>query len=210
MTSCYGLKDREEQITMTEGPNFALTYDLGPDSMADGSLIFPGDSFLIVPNEALALDVIYDFTITLSIKPTASQNAMLFKYGPDDTGVAIRQVGLNVQFEVPARGATSTIADDIIITTGDPLSVGSFNYIAVTHEFDTGNVAIYVNSVDLITGTLSQRVVASNYNVKLGQDGSDIFAGSMSCVQIYDTLLTAQQITDKEACPIREFKVCNF
>ena len=207
MTSCFGLEDQDQEIAMVLGTGFTLIYDTGPNGSPDNSIAFPGDNFIIVPNEALALDVIYDFTILLSIKPTASQNALLYKYGPSDTGVAIRQVGLNVQFEVPARNATSTTADDTILTTGDPLIVGDWNYIAVTHDFDTGNVAIHVNNTEVTSGTVSQRVVASNNNVKLGQDGSDTFSGSMSCVQIYDTLLTAQQIADKETCPISKFKI---
>ena len=138
--------------------------------------------------------------IPFQVYPSASLNALLVKYGPSTAGVGIWQEGLDVRVEVPERGAASVVTGDILRTTTSPLTVDQWNYVAVTYNFTSGDLKIYVNNAEVGSGNIGMRAVASEDNVKLGSSYAGSFQGSVSCLQIYDTVFTAQEITDSEQC----------
>ena len=199
-SSCFGIYNSRQDLYLY-GPTNSLTYSSGPDGADEGALGFPGTySQILIPNYNLGLDVVYSFTILLHIKPDESRSALIFKFGPY-RHLALWQDGLNIRVDMPIRGSGSLAADDITRVTGDPLTPGQWSFIAISFDFDSGNFTVAVDN-NTAQASYPLRPVASNAWVRMFSDNYYHYLGSISCLQIYDTYLTEQRITELQTCPV--------
>ncbi len=161
------------------------------------------DSYAQIANNGL-LDAVYSFTIMLDVYPDEDATVPILDFG--EFGVAIGQYRRNIQAVLPERGATRIIGNDKVNTGGSPLTLSEWNNVAVTYDFTTGSVCIYINGVKKKEHTLSERTVATNGNLKIARMRSNkAFKGAIACLKVYDGLLTDEDITSKQACTIRKF-----
>ena len=199
-SSCFGIYNSRQDLYLSGAPN-SITYSSGPDGADEGALVLPGTfSKILIPNYNLGLDVVYSFTILLHIKPDESRNALIFKFGPY-RHLALWQEGLNIRVDMPIRGSGSLAAEDITRVTGDPLTPGQWSFIAISFDFDSGNLTVAVDN-NTAQASYPLRPVASNGWVRVFSDNYYHFLGSISCLQIYDTYLTEQRITELQTCPV--------
>ena len=199
-TSCFGVSNIQLDVDLY-GFTYYASYGDGPDGSDGGALVWPGvRNSVLIPNSYLAVDFVYSFTILLHLKPAESRSALIFKFGPY-RHLALWQEGLNIRVDMPIRGSGNLVADDITRVTGDPLTPGQWSFIAISFDFDSGNFTVAVDN-NTAQASYPLRPVASNAWVRMFSNNNYHYLGSISCLQMYDSFLSQEQIDALETCPV--------
>ena len=191
LDDCFEFTDSMHTIT---GIDTRLSFAEGPNGASGGSVMFSESSNLIIPNEE---ENFFSVTIQINVFVPKTQNTPIVKFNPSGLGVGIYQEGLDIRFEVPAAGSDGD--SNPLRTTNFALTANTWNPIAVTYDFTTGNRQIFIDGSLVANDSLSAlTMVAVSGSVRLGGDD---FTGNMACLQIYDTAQNSSWIADIK-CPI--------
>ncbi len=207
MDDCHGLGNIGGKImgqslkpVFTNGPNMkqnrAIQLDGKPSSLVtipaliDGSPLFPFKSFTIIVN----------------IYAEKTHHGPILDFGKH--GMAIYTDNNKFEITIPKQGAKKVTGKDKFSSKANTLVKDTWSNVAVTFNGDNGDAKIYINGKFDNSLSLGARAVAMSEALRLGPlVMKKSFKGKVSCLQIYDKALTAQEVNDKQTCPICELMI---
>ncbi len=173
------------------------------DSLID--VLCVGDSSpMVFVDSSDSLDVTNSIAITLHL--LAYGNGTILSFGAE-SGVGLRMQddgagGLTLVFETVSRDDDSVHA--AVEFTNFPM--GESAYVVAMYDGPTGLQSLSVNFVAGTTYSHDPPIqLKTNEDLYIGDASEDILDGSIYCVQIFDRVLTSDEITEKEVCPIGEY-----
>ena len=104
-------------------------------------------------------------------------------------------------------GRYGTYINGAVYFPGHPIGAGTY-HLATTRN-SSGNVILYLNGVQVNSGTLSSSIPVT-YNFRIGADvngGAEPFTGSIHSVKVYNRVLTAAEIQQNFAAQRGRFGI---
>jgi len=159
----------------------SLTY------AADNTFRFNGSSDYIFMNNNTALDT-QTPTVDVWIKTNATtQNGFWFEKGSVNTQYALFQEGTQIQWRMGPLGDAISYATASSINT-----LGYFNVVATR---ESGNQRLYINGVNVATGTQTGTLSTNSYGMNIGRHSSGYYYnGILPSVKVYNRALTASEV----------------
>jgi len=159
----------------------SLTY------AADNTFRFNGSSDYIFMNNNTALDT-QTPTVDVWIKTNATtQNGFWFEKGSVNTQYALFQEGTQIQWRMGPLGDAISYATASSINT-----LGYFNVVATR---ESGNQRLYINGVNVATGTQTGTLSTNSYGMNIGRHSSGYYYnGILPLVKVYNRALTASEV----------------
>lgn len=179
-----------------------VKFDSGPDGLPAGSMRFKGkpNSFMFIPNTR-RLDLRNSMTILMWVKPYSA--GPLLHYRPKGWGVHVWMVSSKVVFVrfVPRSGRPAKFV------ISNRIKPGRWNYLGATFNEKNGLATILIDGNPVAQKKVGRYRLATNYPIVIGSKPKDrrYLTGSISCLQLYSTALTGQQI---KAVKKRCFRKC--
>ena len=188
----------------------------GPDKTTDGSYEFFGrrNSYIEFPNRG-RLDTKRSFTLLAWIYHAGSAGP-IFNYKPNGWGVHVWMVTPRTLFVRFVRRAGKTVFTPAV--SAGKITPRKWQYVGATYDHVTGITKLYLNGRVIAQKNIGRVRLATNYPVRMGARIGDrrYFRGRVSCVQLYDVALSANQISRrkkrcfKRKCLVLEKKFGRF
>jgi len=159
----------------------SLTY------AADNTFRFNGSSDYIFMNNNTALDT-QTPTVDVWIKTNATtQNGFWFEKGSVNTQYALFQEGTQIQWRMGPLG------DAISYATASSINAAGYFNVVATRE--SGNQRLYINGVNVATGTQTGTLSTNSYGMNIGRHSSGYYYnGILPSVKVYNRALTASEV----------------
>ncbi len=159
----------------------SLTY------AADGTFSFNGSSDYIFMNNNTALDT-QTPTVDVWIKTNATtQNGFWFEKGSVNTQYALFQEGTQIQWRMGPLG------DSISYATASSINTAGYFNVVATRE--SGNQRLYINGVNVASGTQTGTLSTNSYGMNIGRHSSGYYYnGRLPMVKVYNRALTAAEV----------------
>ena len=121
----------------------------------------------------------------------------ILKYNGDDIGFSLNQLSNGkLSITLPERSATELVAGDSF-EINRVFAMDSWVFVAIVYSFNDGMAHVYVHEndvTDVYDWNIGQRVLATVGDVRLGGGMEEAFEGGLSCVQIYDTAFSQEDV----------------
>lgn len=170
----------------------------GPDGKPRGSYEFYGrrNSYIYFPNNG-RIDTKTSITILAWIYHTG-HSGPIFHYLPNGWGVHFWMVGRRTIFARLMKRGRRPISSKYI--SSSRITPYKWQYVGMTYDFRTGVAKLYLNSRVIAQKRIGRFRIATNYPVRMGVKIGDrrYFRGRISCVQVYDVALNANQIARRK------------
>lgn len=169
-----------------------ITYAQG---MRGDAAVFDGNSGVRLPDGLISSD---SYSVSLWVKPDALTRYTPTFFGAKDSGswISILPQGLTKDNTMLWSHNVEANGEDTWYETpsGMTVKIGEWNHLAITIE--KGTVTVYVNGVQKFKGTNFPDVFTSSKGIfGLGVNWWDVpFKGMIDGLQIYDGVLTSQEI----------------
>nr|XP_006818364.1 PREDICTED: uncharacterized protein LOC100376273 [Saccoglossus kowalevskii] len=155
------------------------------------------ESYIEFPNsEDGTLDTKYSMTMMAYVYPTGKIGP-IFHYGSDTYGMLLWHsdfvAGVHSQtLYMPVRNGNSDNSSLI----SSPVNGNTWNLLAATYDYDSGTESLYVNGVLVTSKVIGSMELKTQFEVRMGAVTHDdrFFEGYITCMQLYDRALTADQI----------------
>jgi hypothetical protein len=162
-----------------------------------GALQFDGVNDWVTVDDAPDLQLVGTMTVEAWVNPSATTNwrTVLMKEKPGDMAYSLYAAG-DGRFPTAQVGSASTRATPILTTN-------TWTHLAATYDGTT--LRIYVNGVQKATKAVSGGLTASSGVLRIGGNGNwldEFFAGKIDDVRVYNSTLTAAQITTDMNTPV--------
>ena len=159
----------------------SLTY------AADNTFSFNGSSDYIFMNNNTALDT-QTPTVDVWIKTNATtQNGFWFEKGSVNTQYALFQEGTQIQWRMGPLG------DSISYATASSINTAGYFNVVATRE--SGNQRLYINGVNVASGTQTGTLSTNSYGMNIGRHSSGYYYnGRLPMVKVYNRALTAPEV----------------
>lgn len=179
----------------------------GPDKTPDGSYQFFGrrNSYIEFPNRG-KLDTKRSMTILAWIYHQGRAGP-IFNYMPNGWGVHLWMVTPRTLFVRFTRRRKQAFTAAVVARAITP---NKWQYIGATYDDKTGVAKLYLDGRVIAQKKIGRIRLATNFPARMGARVGDrrYFRGRISCVQVYDVALTANQISRrKKRCFRRMYKV---
>ena len=190
------------------------SFSNGINNEDQASILFHGrnDSYIEVPRSP-ALDTKWSITILFYIFPISSSGPII-NYKVDGSGVQIWQLPgttaaknqIMVRFNKRSLRYTTKLQMEC-------LEVKNWNYIGASYDYDSGIARLYKNGQELQGVRIGKTTIGTQFDIRLGaiKYMTDYFNGKLSCLQIYERALSAEEIQSaRHSCEPGKSKVRSF
>lgn len=180
----------------------------GPDGIQNGGLMLHGHtgSYIEIPNsEGGVLDIRRSITILVFIRPITADFGPVVNYMIDGHGVQIWTSGrsngkgiLTARFNKRTLEMSESVSNNI-------LNLKEWNYVGASYDYTSGTVSLWHDGREVMKTRLmsGSSELATQFPVRLGavDMGLGAYEGGIACLQLYSTVLTAEQIkAARDAC----------
>lgn len=141
-----------------------------------------------------SLNTTASFSLSVWIKPTqTSGSGFIFGRGKDQAGeYRLRQSGRSIMFQMNSSGWWSH-------TSSLALNIGVWNHAVVVFDYQTQNIRMYINGVQVLSETETHNLPANTLTAVIGADGinlADWFSGGIDEVGLWNRALSTGEITN--------------
>ncbi|XP_070535729.1 uncharacterized protein [Ptychodera flava] len=169
---------------------FDLEFDENVEGTKAGAYKFKGNlfSYIEFPNNG-AYDTRRSTTLLLYTYPEWA-NGPIFSFKKEGTGVSVTQTPHDYQIKIMGR-------DGVLKTNVQTSAYYNFwNFVGFGYDYDTGNVYSINRYKYQHSKNIGQVELLTNDVVRMGAAtwSSGYFTGVVTCVQVYDRLLTESEI----------------
>ncbi|XP_077999182.1 uncharacterized protein LOC144452048 [Glandiceps talaboti] len=196
------LKDTSGNGNHGEAVGASLVTDI--DGSSAGAYTFAGNanSYIEFPNEGGAYDAQKSITMLAYINPSGNAGP-IFNFKRDGWGAHLWQTA-------PDQLFVRFVKRDMVFTdavTADVLTQNEWSFVGASYNYDTGDAKLWQNGKEVATLNIGQVELATQYEARMGARIGDprFFSGMITCMQVYDTALTAEEIQEAEiqcaVCP---------
>ncbi|XP_065670476.1 uncharacterized protein LOC100203426 isoform X25 [Hydra vulgaris] len=200
----FALNDASVKDILLPGENKIILGDVdltsGPTGLKDDAFLFKGNrsSYIEIPNDG-KLDVKHSLTILANIYPMG-EDGPIINFKRDGWGVHLWQFSktqLFVRF-VTREGKMSMQPLGTRV-----LQLNKWNQVGATYDKSSGVAQLWHDGKMVKSRNIGQVDLLTNAPIRLGaREGDDrFFKGKISCIQIYDRALSADQIGEVKHCP---------
>ena len=170
----------------------------GPDGKRGTSFRFFGrpNSYIELPNKKFGpLDTVNSITIGVWIYPV--QPGPIVNYDPSGWGLHLWVVGKTTLYARFSRRSGKGAPPALVSRR---LRHRKWQYVVISYSRRTQLAKLYINNVMRRWRRIGKIRLRTQYPVRLGARKGDrrYFKGRISCVQIYNTALSARQISAKK------------
>ena len=172
----------------------------GPDGSAGGSYQFTGSlsSFIYFPNNG-GLDTRYSMTFLAWIYHEQTKGPIFCYDGPEN-GIRY-MLTKNGRFVATLRNSTFSYMRSI---TSDILEPKTWHFVGASYNYVSGEFILWINGSIFKEKIIdSPSELATQQSVVMGAipGHADKYRGRISCIQLYDRVLTELEIEDaKQSC----------
>ena len=155
----------------------------------------------VTVDTSVTLDTTNSIAILLHLAATSNGTILSFD---DDMGVGLR-MDVDVNGDATLIFETVCRDDDSVRATVEFSSfpLGDTAYVAAMYDGTTGLMTLQVNSLSATSYTYDPPIqLATQGTLYVGDVNGDVIDGTIYCVQIYDRVLTSDEITTLEDCPL--------
>lgn len=168
----------------------------GPDGHEGGALSFLGipESYIEFPNDG-KLDTKDSLTILAWIFP--EKEGPIFNFKTDGWGANLwlaQSRKLFAHFVERGQQKISKVAP----LQSTKVIPNQWNFVGATYDHTTGAAGLWINGKFEDSKNLGNIELATNYSIRMGARDGDKrnYQGRISCLQVYDVSLTADQINN--------------
>ena len=168
----------------------------GPDGHEGGALSFLGipESYIEFPNDG-KLDTKDSLTILAWIFP--EKEGPIFNFKTDGWGANLWLAQSRKLFaHFVERGQHKISKVEPLQST--KVIPNQWNFVGATYDHTTGAAGLWINGKFEDSKNLGNIELATNYSIRMGARDGDKrnYQGRISCLQVYDVSLTADQINN--------------
>jgi len=173
----------------------SLVNGVGFSSFGGGSFVFDGTNDYIISSANVGILVASPRTICVWVYVSTSQSKNVYGYGQGSGGQIFDIILWNANGYNRVIGHYWGGGNDTIGTlpSRNTVNVPGWNFIV--HTYNGTAVSLYTNSIFSNSYNITLNTANSPLTIGRGTyDGYDYFAGSVGALQIYNRLLTEQEI----------------
>ena len=186
-----------------------VKLDTGLHQVTGGSYAFRGQpmSYIEIPNNG-ALDVRKAVTIAMYVYITTDSNGPLVEWMYpgvfENYGIHIYAFKGGIFYVNYVKRASMSFRTEKLSWT---MKRNTWNYIATSYSVITGEAKIYHNGKTVVSKYIGKYELETSRSIRIGardKTGNQMFAGKMTCLQIYDDVINVEDIftTVKDRCKL--------
>ena len=184
-----------------QGNAFGVELATGPDGSTGGSYQFSGNlsSFINFPNNG-GLDTRYSMTFLAWIYHEQAEGQIFYYDGHPQNGVRF-MLADDGRFRASLRSSTFSYLKAISSSILEPKT---WHFVGTSYNYVSGEFILWINgSINKKNVIDSPSELATQQSVMMGAVPEQVgkYKGRISCVQLYDRVLTEHEIEDaKQSC----------